>query len=53
MILTEFYRQKIGKIDNEIRDAENNRDYKRMAKLQVERLEAERMIEEIRKECYY
>ncbi|MFL0194159.1 hypothetical protein ACJDU8_00935 [Clostridium sp. WILCCON 0269] len=28
MILTEFCRQKIGKIDNEIRAAENNGDFR-------------------------
>ncbi|MFL0198401.1 hypothetical protein ACJDU8_22955 [Clostridium sp. WILCCON 0269] len=52
MILTEFYRQKIGQIDNEIREAENTRDFKRLAKLQAERLEVERKMKEIQQGCY-
>ncbi|MFL0197783.1 hypothetical protein ACJDU8_19760 [Clostridium sp. WILCCON 0269] len=46
MILTEFYRQKIGRIDNEIKEAENNRDFKRLAKLQAKKVENQKRMEE-------
>lgn len=52
MLMAKFYRQKIGRIDNEIRDAESNRDFKKVAKLQSERLEAEKRVEKIRRECH-
>ncbi|MFL0197308.1 hypothetical protein ACJDU8_17335 [Clostridium sp. WILCCON 0269] len=52
MIMTEFYRQKIGQIDNEIREAENTRDFKRLAKLHAKRLELQGRIKEIEGDQY-
>ncbi|MEY8000231.1 hypothetical protein AB8U03_08480 [Clostridium sp. Mt-5] len=47
MIITEFYRQRIAKIEKEIRVAELERDFKKVAKLQVEKVEVRKRIGEI------
>lgn len=39
MIITEFYRHQIVKLDDAIRDAESKRDFKRMVELQKEKSE--------------
>lgn len=41
MIMTEFYRHQIVKLDDAIRDAESKRDFKRMVELQKEKSEME------------
>ena len=37
MLMTEFYRQAIAKVENEIRIAELEKDFKKVAKLQAEK----------------
>ncbi|CAB1242484.1 conserved hypothetical protein [Clostridiaceae bacterium BL-3] len=37
MLMTEFYRQAIAKVENEIRMAELERDFKKVAKLMGEK----------------
>ncbi|WP_368488344.1 hypothetical protein [Clostridium sp. BJN0013] len=37
MLMTEFYRQAIAKVENEIKAAELERNFKKVAKLQAER----------------
>lgn len=39
MIITEFYRHQIVKLDDAIRDAESKRDFKKMVELQKEKSE--------------
>ena len=46
MILTEFYRQKSAQLNRDIQDAEIERDFKKVAKLQVEKVDIEKRIKE-------
>ncbi|AZV56061.1 hypothetical protein [Clostridium sp. AWRP] len=46
MILTEFYRQKLVQLNRDIQDAEIERDFKKVAKLQVEKVDIEKRIKE-------
>lgn len=39
MLMTEFYRQAIAKVENEIRMAELERDFKKVAKLQAKKVD--------------
>jgi hypothetical protein len=41
MLMTEFYRQAIAKVENEIRIAELEKDFKKVAKLQAEKVDWE------------
>lgn len=41
MLMTEFYRQAIAKVEKEIRMAELEKDFKKVAKLQAEKAEWE------------
>lgn len=39
MLMTEFYRQAIAKVENEIRIAELERDFKKVVKLQAKKVD--------------
>lgn len=47
MIMSEFYRQKLRKIEENILKAEGNGDFKTVAKLQGEKVEIEKRIGKI------
>lgn len=47
MIMTEFYRQKVAQLNRDIEDAELQRDFKEVAKLQAEKSDIEKKIREI------
>ena len=46
MIMTEFYRQKLVQLNRDIQDAELERDFKKVAKLQAEKADIEKRIKE-------
>ena len=46
MIMTEFYRQKMAQLNRDIQDAEIERDFKKIAKLQAEKADIEKRIKE-------
>ncbi|MBR9648020.1 hypothetical protein KM792_14430 [Clostridium tyrobutyricum] len=52
MIMIEFYKQKLIKIDNKIQTADKEKDYKRLTELKDERVEIERRIKEIKSGNY-
>lgn len=45
--MVEFWKQKLRKIEDEIQDAELEKDFKRVARLESEKVEAEKRIEEL------
>ncbi|OAA91237.1 hypothetical protein [Clostridium ljungdahlii] len=46
MIMTEFYKQKLAQLNRDIQDAELERDFKKVAKLQTEKVDIEKRIKE-------
>lgn len=46
MEITDFYKAKIKQIEADILDAENRKDFKQVAKLQVEKAECENRLNE-------
>lgn len=46
MIMTEFYRMKLLEINKEIMAAEDNKDFKKVAKLEVEKAEIKERLKE-------
>lgn len=46
MIMAEFYRQKLAQLDRDIQDAELQRDFKKVAKLQTKESDIEKRINE-------
>lgn len=48
MIITEFYRQRIAKIEKEIRAAELERNFKGVVKLEAKKVEVRKRIGEIK-----
>lgn len=49
MIMVEFYKQKLIKISSEIQDAEIERNFKKVARLESEKVEIRKRIGEL--EC--
>lgn len=47
MIIIEFYKYKLKKVNSSIKDTENNKDYKKLAKLKYKKAEFEKRIKEI------
>ncbi|MBV4420516.1 hypothetical protein KM800_14505 [Clostridium tyrobutyricum] len=52
MIMIEFYKQKLIKIDNKIQIADKEKDYKKLTELKDERVEIERRIKKIKSGNY-
>ncbi|WP_200888064.1 hypothetical protein [Clostridium tyrobutyricum] len=46
MLMVEFWKQKLIKINSEIQDAELEKDFKRVARLESEKVEIRKRIEE-------
>ncbi|WP_017752501.1 hypothetical protein [Clostridium tyrobutyricum] len=46
MLMVEFWKQKLRKINSEIQDAELEKDFKRVARLENEKVEAQKRIKE-------
>lgn len=46
MIMSEFYRMKLLEINKEIMDAEDNKDFKKAAKLEVEKSKIKKRLRE-------
>lgn len=44
--MVEFWKQKLRKINSEIQDAELEKDFKRVARLESEKVEAEKRLKE-------
>ncbi|MBV4446647.1 hypothetical protein KM799_08530 [Clostridium tyrobutyricum] len=47
MLMVEFWKQKLRKINSEIQDAELEKDFKRVARLESEKVEAQKRIREL------
>lgn len=47
MLIVEFWKQKLRKINSEIQDAELEKDFKRVARLESEKVEIRKRIEEL------
>ncbi|MBV4441127.1 hypothetical protein [Clostridium tyrobutyricum] len=46
MLMVEFWKQKLRKINSEIQDAELEKNFKRVAVLETEKVEAEKRLKE-------
>lgn len=47
MLMVEFWKQKLRKINSEIQEAEFDKDFKRMAKLDAEKVDTKKRIREL------
>ncbi|MCH4199255.1 MAG: hypothetical protein LKF87_03890 [Clostridium tyrobutyricum] len=47
MLMVEFWKQKLIKINSEIQDAELEKNFKRVARLESEKVEAEKRLKEL------
>ncbi|MBV4450693.1 hypothetical protein KM792_13670 [Clostridium tyrobutyricum] len=47
MLMVEFWKQKLRKTNSEIQDAELEKDFKRVARLETEKVDAEKRLKEL------
>jgi hypothetical protein len=47
MLMFEFWKQKLRKINSEIQDAEMEKDFKKVARLESEKVDAEKRLKEL------